>query len=54
MYQSPKLLRYGSFRDLTQAGWNGADDHLFFRNISGSNLWPGNTGGDQGTNDTRS
>jgi hypothetical protein len=38
-YESPKLLRYGSFRDLTQAGWSGANDHLFFQNISGCNLY---------------
>jgi hypothetical protein len=38
MYETPKLLRYGNFRDLTQAGWNNADDHLFFRSIAGCNL----------------
>lgn len=39
MYTSPKLVRYGKFRDLTQAGWNGANDHMFFHAISGCNLW---------------
>lgn len=39
MYETPKLLRYGSFRELTQAGWSSSDDHLFFKSISGCNLY---------------
>ncbi len=56
MYESPKLLRYGGFRDLTQAGWSGADDHLFFQNISGCNLLgcpPGQPGGGPTTGGSR-
>ena len=38
MYEAPKLLRFGTFRELTRAGWDNADDHLFFRSIAGCNL----------------
>lgn len=37
-YSSPKLVRHGKFRDLTKAGWSGANDHMFFESISGCNL----------------
>jgi hypothetical protein len=51
MYQSPKLLRYGSFRDLTRAGLSGSSDQLFF--LSVTSLPPIITidtgGGDTGT-----
>lgn len=33
MYQSPKLVRYGSFRNLTQAGLSGSQDQLLFLSI---------------------
>jgi hypothetical protein len=38
MYEQPALTRFGTFRDLTRAGWNGADDHLFFQSIDGCNI----------------
>lgn len=44
MYQSPKLLRYGSFRDLTKSGQSGAMDQLLFLSIDNS----GGGGGDPG------
>lgn len=31
MYQRPTLTRYGSLRELTQAGWEGLDDGWFVR-----------------------
>lgn len=33
MYRSPKLLRHGSFRELTQSGLSGSRDQLFFMSI---------------------
>ena len=33
MYQSPKLLRHGSFREMTQAGIFSGGDHLFFKSL---------------------
>ena len=39
MYERPKLVRYGSFRELTQAGWSGGNDHLLFKAIDGCNLF---------------
>jgi hypothetical protein len=30
-YQRPALKRLGSFRELTQSGWNGLDDGWFQR-----------------------
>jgi hypothetical protein len=33
MYTSPKLLRHGSFREMTQAGLWGSSDHIFFLSI---------------------
>ena len=38
MYERPKLVRFGAFRELTQAGWSGGDDHLLFKAIDGCNL----------------
>ena len=35
MYEPPKLLRHGSFRDLTRVGLSGASDLIFFSSISG-------------------
>jgi hypothetical protein len=31
MYQRPQVTRLGSLRELTEAGWDGADDGLFTR-----------------------
>jgi hypothetical protein len=31
MYERPQLTRFGSLRELTQAGFNGADDGWFQR-----------------------
>ena len=33
MYQSPKLLRHGSFREMTQAGITGSTDHFTFHGV---------------------
>ena len=42
MYDKPKLLRYGSFRDLTQAGVFGFNDQAFFQaNAAGGNASDG-------------
>lgn len=38
MYESPKLVRYGNFRELTLAGWQGSDDHMYLQNVTGCNL----------------
>ena len=35
MYQKPLLQRFGSLRELTLAGWEGADDGVF-RQIDGN------------------
>ena len=31
MYQRPQLQRFGSLRELTQAGWNGDNDGFFIK-----------------------
>lgn len=31
MYQRPELKRFGTLRELTEAGWNGSDDGVFLR-----------------------
>lgn len=31
MYERPQLQRFGSLRELTLAGWAGADDGVFIR-----------------------
>lgn len=42
MYEKPKLLRYGNFRDLTQAGVFGFNDQAFFQaNAAGGNASDG-------------
>ena len=51
MYEAPKLLRFGNFRELTRAGWNNSDDHLFFNSISGCNLGGCPNDGGVNTND---
>jgi len=51
MYEVPKLLRFGNFRELTRAGWSNQDDHLFFQSISGCNLGGCPDDNQIGTND---
>ena len=36
MYQRPQLTRFGSLRELTQAGINGVDDPWYLRNADGN------------------
>lgn len=31
MYERPELKRFGSLRELTEAGWDGFDDGIFLR-----------------------
>ena len=40
MYERPQLKRYGSLRELTEAGWNGDSDGWFLRIADGDNLDP--------------
>jgi hypothetical protein len=51
MYSPPRLVRHGSFRELTQAGWAYADDQLFFKSIAGCNLGDCPTDQGPGTNE---
>lgn len=49
MYEPPKLLRYGNFRNLTQAGVFGFNDQAFFQaNAAGGNMGVGGGAGDTG------
>ena len=55
MYQPPKLLRYGNFRDLTQAGVFGFSDQAFFQaNVTGGGDTGGGDTGDPGTTEVGS
>lgn len=42
MYERPLLKRFGSLRDLTEAGWDGDSDGIYLRiastTVSGCNL----------------
>lgn len=41
MYERPQLKRYGSLRELTEAGWDGTSDGFFLQIASnGDNILP--------------
>jgi hypothetical protein len=42
MYERPQLKRFGSLRELTEAGWDGDSDGWYLRiapSVSGCNLY---------------
>jgi len=39
MYERPQLKRYGSLRELTEAGFNGTNDGFFLRIASDGDEW---------------
>lgn len=39
MYERPKLMRYGSLRELTKAGFDGDSDGFFLRIASNGDDW---------------
>ena len=38
MYQKPSIARFGSFRDLTQAGCTGNSDGMTFNGVTGPSV----------------
>lgn len=49
MYRKPAVERFGTFRDLTQQGYQGASDGLTFNGTNGSNCQDFDIGGGQTT-----
>jgi hypothetical protein len=49
MYQNPTVERFGTFRDLTQQGYNGANDGLTFNGTNGNNCQDYDIGGGKTT-----
>jgi hypothetical protein len=49
MYQKPTVERFGTFRDLTQQGFNGANDGITFEGANGNNCQSVVTAGGQTT-----
>jgi hypothetical protein len=45
MYKSPKLLRYGSFRELTRSGLSGSSDQFLFLSVVNPPVVTTDTGG---------
>jgi len=41
MYERPKLKRYGSLRELTEAGFNGTSDGFFLRIVGNGDEYLG-------------
>ena len=55
MYEPPKLLRHGNFRDLTRVGVSGSSDLIFFSSITGGTVGGGgDVTGDLGITETGS
>jgi hypothetical protein len=49
MYQKPTVERFGTFRDLTQQGFNGNNDGITFNGVNGNNCQDVDIGGGQTT-----